>query len=45
MSEVKMRVKKKLTNLEPIKQNIFNAKTEKERKMWQEVLKALEAKK
>lgn len=37
--------KKKAPNLETIKQNIFNAKTDKEKKMWQAILNKLEGKK
>jgi hypothetical protein len=36
---------KKKPTLETIKQNIFNAKSEKEKKMWQAVLDKLQAKK
>lgn len=36
---------KKLPTLDTVKQNIFNAKTEKEKKMWELVLKKLESKK
>jgi hypothetical protein len=35
----------KKPSLESIKQNIFNAKTEKEKKMWQAVLDKLQGKK
>ena len=38
-------MKPKKPSLETIKQNIFNAKTEKEKKMWELVLKKLEVKK
>ena len=38
-------MKTKKPSLETIKQNIFNAKSEKEKKMWELVLKRLEEKK
>lgn len=38
-----MTKKVKRPDLEKIKQNIFSAKTEKERKMWESILKKLRA--
>lgn len=41
ITTLNMKKNSKKPNLEQIKQNIFSAKTEKEKKMWEAVLKKL----